>query len=70
MGVSSCTGPICERGILGCNAGWGVGVVGSSLRAPVPSGKSQVSVSAEASTSEQYKHSASVQSLLLLLKTG
>ena len=31
---------------------------------------SQVSVSAEASTLEEYKHSASVQSLLLLLETG
>ena len=30
----------------------------------------QVSVSAEAPTLEEYKHSASVQSLLLLLKTG
>ena len=39
MGVSSCTGPICERGVLGCNAGRGVRVVGSSMRAPVPSAK-------------------------------
>ena len=44
--------------------------MGSSLRAPVPSGKSQVSVSAEAPTLQEYKHSASVQSLLLLLETG
>ena len=70
MGVSSCTGPICEAGVLDYNAGWGVGYVGSSLRAPVPSGKSQVSVSAEAPTPEEYKHSVSVQSLFLLLGTG
>ena len=70
MGVSSCTGPICEGGVLSCNAGWGVGHVGSSLRAPVSSGKLQVSVSAEAPAPEEYKHSASVQSLLLLLETG
>ena len=70
MGVSSCTGPICERGVLDYNAGWGVGCVGSSLRAPVPSGKLQVSVSTEAPAPEEYKHSASVQSLLLLLETG
>ena len=44
--------------------------MGSSLRVPVPSGKSQVSVSAETPTLEEYKHSASVQSLLLSLKTG
>ena len=38
MGVSSCTGPIYEVGVLDYNAGWGgVGCVGSSLRAPVPS---------------------------------
>ena len=70
MGVSSCTGPICEVGVLDYNVGWGVGCVGSSLRAPVPSSKLQVSVSAEAPALEEYKHSASVQSLLLLLETG
>ena len=70
MGVSSCTKPICEREVLGCNAGWGVGVVGSSLRAPVPSGKSQISYSIEASALEEYKHAASAQSLLVLLETG
>ena len=68
MGVSLCT--ICEVGVLDYNAGWGVGCVGSSLRAPVPSGKSQVSVSTEAPALEEYKHSASVQSLFLLLETG
>ena len=30
MGVSLCTGPICEVGVLDYNAGWGVGCVGSS----------------------------------------
>ena len=70
IGVSSCTEPICERAVLDYNAGWGVGCVGSSLRAQIPSGKLQVSVFAEAHTLEEYKHSASVQSLLLLLETG
>ena len=71
MGVSSCTGPICEVGALDYNAGWGVGCVGRSLRAPVPLHSNlldlQVSISAEAPALEEYKHSASVQSLLLLL---
>ena len=70
MGVSSCTGPICEVGVLDYNAGWGVGCVRSSLRAPVPSGKLQVSVFTEAPTPAEYKHSASVQSLLLFLEIG
>ena len=70
MGVISCTGPICEVGVLDYNAGWGVGCVRSSLRVPLPSSKWQVSVSTEAPTLEEYKHSASVQSLLLLLETG
>ena len=39
MGVSLCTGPICEVGVLDYDAGWGVGCVGSSLRAPVPSSR-------------------------------
>ena len=43
--------------------------MGSSLRAPVPSGKLQVSISTEAPTPEENKHSASVQSLFLLLET-
>ena len=70
MGVSSCTEPICKVGVLGYNAGWGVGCVGSSLTAPVPPGKLQVSVSAEAPALEEYKHSALGQSLSLLLETG
>ena len=27
MGVHSCSGPIGEGGVAGCNAGWGVDVV-------------------------------------------
>ena len=60
MSVSLCTGPICEGGVLDYNAGWEVGCVGSSLRAPVPSSNLQVSFSAEAPALEEYKHSASV----------
>ena len=70
MGVSSCTGPNCERGVQVCNAGWGL----EMWRAPCElqylhsnSKNSQVSASAEAPALEEYKYSASVQSLLLLL---
>ena len=71
MGVSLWTGPICERGVQGCNAGWGVGVVGAPCELQYlcsNSKNSQVSASTEALALEEYKHSASVQSLLLLLR--
>ena len=29
MGVSSCTGPNCERGVQVCNAGWGLEMLGA-----------------------------------------
>ena len=62
MGVCSCTGSNCEVGVLEYSAGWGLGCVGSSLRAPVLCSKLvdlQVSVSAEAPTLEEYKLSFS-----------
>ena len=71
MGVSSCTGPSCERGVQVCIAGWGLGMWGTPcelLYLRSNSKNSQVSASAEAPTLEEYKYSASVQSLLLLLR--
>ena len=68
--VSSCTGPNCERGVLDYNAGWGLYVWGAHRELQYLLVCLQVSVSAEAYALEEYKHSASVQSLLLLLKTG
>ena len=70
MGVSSCTGPNCERGVQVCNAGWGLEMWGAPCELQYlhsNSKNSQVSASAEAPALEEYKYSASVQSLLLLL---
>ena len=71
MGVSSCTGPNCERGVQVCIAGWGL----KMWEAPCEllylhsnSKNLQVSALAEAPALEEYKYSASVQSLLLLLR--
>ena len=67
MGVSSCTGPNCERGVQVCNAGWGLEMWGAPCELQYlrsNSKNSQVSASAEAPALEEYK---SVQSLLLLL---
>ena len=71
MGVSSCTGPSCGRGVQGCIAGWGLEMWGapSELQYLCSNSKNlQVSASTEASALEEYKYSASVQSLLLLLR--
>ena len=51
MGVSSCTGPNCERGVQVCNAGWGLEmwVAPCELQYLCSNSKnSQVSASAEA----------------------
>ena len=71
MGVNSCTGPMCEAGVLDYNAGWGLDVWGAHWELQYHHSKSidsQVSVFTEALALEEYKHSASVQSLLLLLR--
>ena len=62
MGVSLCTGPNCERGVRDCNAPCELQYLRSN------SMNLQVSASAEAPALEEYKYSASVQSLLLLLR--
>ena len=70
MGVSLCTEPNCERGVQVCNAGWGLEMWGAPCELQYlrsNSKNSQVSASAEAPALEEYKYSASVQSLLLLL---
>ena len=64
MGVSSCTGPNCERGVQVCNAGWGLEMWGAPCELQYLRSNSknlQVSASTEALTLEEYKYSASVQ---------
>ena len=71
MGVSSCTGPNCERGVQVCNTGKGLEMWGASCELQYfcsNSRNSQVSAPTEAPALEEYKYSASVQSLLLLLR--
>ena len=70
MGVSSCTGPSWKeefKSVL-LGGGWRCGELLGLQYLRSNSKNSQVSASTEAPALEEYKYSASVQSLLLLLR--
>ena len=68
-GCSFMPGPNQEGRVLGCNAGWGLVSVGSSL-APVPLQLCKTVSPLRHSHWEEYKHSALVHSLFITPETG